>query len=69
MTCFITIIVATKSMSSYTSLKTCFSSLSKEGYILILHFVFMKILVVEADNMIDIGTRLIMAAGHKKIAR
>ena len=69
MTCFITIIVATKSMSSYTALKTCFSSLSKEGYILILHFVFMKILVVEADNMIDIGTRLIMAAGHKKIAR
>ena len=43
--------------------------MSKEGYIFILHFAFMKIFAAEAANMIDINTRLIMAAGNEKIAR
>ena len=69
MTCLTTIIVATKSMSSYTSLKACSTSLSTEGHIYILHFLFMKLFIVESANKVDIGARLVIAAGNEKIAR
>ena len=68
-TCLIKAMVATKSMPSYTLSKTCLSSFSKEGHIFMLHFVLMNIFAIESANMIDIGTRLIMAAGNEKIAR